>query len=132
MVFERDIKVLLGTTDEDPQVTRINLARGVIHKYEVSFADGCHDMVKVRILRGLHQVWPSNAEGTHKGNGRTLSFREHYPIDFAPHELVVITSSPGTIHDHTITVRFAILPRKILTPWLLTWAEKLGFYSGGE
>lgn len=132
MVYEYDILVEAGQADDDPEILNIPITRGVIHKYEVSFPPGCVNMVKVRIWHGLHQVWPTNPEGYHKGDGYLLSYREHYDLTEKPAILQVRVSSPGTVENHTVTVRFAILGKKILTPWLLTWAEKLGLYGGGE
>lgn len=132
MVHEHDITVIAGTTDANPQITRVKLQKGVIHKYEIYFPPGCTNLVYVRIKHGLYQVWPSNTPGTHKGDGVTLSFREHYELKTQPYEFTVVTSAPSATYNHTITVRFAVLPLSILTPWLLSWGEKLGLYAGGE
>jgi len=132
MVYEHDILVPANTPDSAPVKLDISLTRGVIHKYEVFFPPGCANLVKVSLNQAIHQVWPSNPDGKHKADGTTLSFREHFPIDTEPYLITVTASSPGSNYAHTITVRLALLSRRVLTPWLLSWAEKLGLYSGGE
>lgn len=131
MVFEFDIEVLTTHTITTPKVVDLKLTAGIIHRYEIYFPPGCANLVKVGINRGLHQVWPTNPEGRHKGNEVNLSYREYYDLIKEPHILTIRAYSVGATYDHTITVRFAILTSKILAPWLLSWAEKLGLYGGG-
>lgn len=132
MVYEFDIKVLTTNTIDNPKVVDLKLTAGIIHRYEVYFPPGCNNLVRVGINRGLHQIWPTNPEGRHKGDGATLSYREHYDLVHGPHLITIRAYSIGCRYDHIITVRFAMLTSKILAPWLLTWAEKLGLYGGGE
>ena len=132
MVYEFDIEVLTTNTIDNPKVEDLKLTAGTVHRYEIYFPPGCANLVRVGINRGLHQVWPTNPEGRHKGEGVTLSYREHYDLTSEPYILTVRAYSVGATYDHTITVRVAILGRKILTPWLLSWAEKLGLSGGGE
>jgi len=132
MVYEHDITVIAGTSDTNPQITPIKLTKGIIHKYEIHFPPGCANLVNVRIKKALHQVWPCNPDGFHKADATTLSFREHYPLETEPYQLEVHTSSPSATYNHTITVRFALLPIRVLTPWLMSWREKLGFHATEE
>ena len=132
MVYEFDIDVLVANTINNPKVKDLKLTAGIVHRYEIFFPPGCANLVHVGINRGLHQVWPTNPEGRHKGEGVTLSYREHYDLVHGPHILTVRAYNVDATYDHKITVRFAILTSKILAPWLLSWAEKLGLYGGGE
>lgn len=132
MVYEFDIIVKADNTITNPKVEHLKLTAGIIHRYEVYFPPGCVNLVRVGINRGLHQVWPTNPDGRHKGDGVTLSYREHYDLTKGPHIITIRAYSIDCTEPHTITVRFAILTSKILAPWLLSWAEKLGLYGGGE
>ena len=132
MVYEFDIDVLTTNTIDNPVAVDLELTAGIIHRYEVYFPPGCANLVMVGINRGLHQVWPTNPSGKHKGDEVTLSYREHYDLTKGPHIITIRAYGIGLLYDHKITVRFAILTSKILAPWLLTWAEKLGLYGGGE
>lgn len=132
MVYEFDITVLTTNTITNPKVVDLKLTAGIVHRYEIFFPPGCATLVRVGINRGLHQVWPTNPEGRHKGDAINLSYREHYDLTKEPHILTVRAYGVGCAEPHKITVRFAILTSKILAPWLLSWAEKLGLYSGGE
>jgi len=132
MVYEHDITVDVANTIDNPKLLYARLTSGIIHHYEIYFPPGCANLVHVTVSRGLHQLWPTNPDGTHKGEGTTLSYREYYDISKMPRILIIKAYNVGATYPHTITVRFAVLPRSIIAPWLLTWAEKLGLYAGGE
>jgi len=114
MIYEYDLAVSAGTTQEEPAEQRMKLSRGIIHKLEVSFPPGCNNLVLVTIRRALHQVWPTNPDGQLKANGHTISMPVWYELETEPYELEVKAWSPDCSYDHTITVRIGISPRGVL------------------
>jgi len=66
-------------------------------------------MVDVTIWRSDHQVWPVNLDEAIAGEDAVVSWPESYDLDDEPFSFVVKAWSPGTKHDHVITLRFALL-----------------------
>lgn len=116
MIYEFDIVVPANTSASNPVVQEMRLSRGIIHKLEVQFPYGCRFMVKIAIRRGLHQVWPTNPDGSIKAEGFTVSFPVFYPLEKAPYKLQALAWAPGTTYSHTVTVRLGIEPREVLMP----------------
>lgn len=73
-------------------------------------------MVYVAIRRGLHQLWPTNPEGSLNADNFTIVINEFYPLTSAPYKLTLQGWSPDTSYPHTIEVRFGILPAEVLMP----------------
>lgn len=116
MIFEYDLTIPANTSVAVPAKGEMKVARGIIHKVEVTFPAGCNRAVLVTIRRALHQVWPTNPDGQLKANNYTISFPVWYEIDQPPYEMQVYGWSPGTTYPHVITVRLGISSREVLDP----------------
>ena len=85
------------------------LSPGRIVRVDIQFPDGCVALVGVRIFRSTHQVWPGNPDGDIRANGVVVTWPEDYDLTDAPYELTLRGYSPGTVYQHKVRVRFAIL-----------------------
>ena len=116
MIYEYDLTVPANTPAADPVSVDMALSPGIIHRLEVSWPAGCNNMVHIAVKRGLHQVWPTNPDGTLKGNMYTLSIPVWYELEDYPANLEAYGWSPGASYNHTVTIRLAIERREILQP----------------
>jgi len=116
MIYEYDLAIPANTLATAPVSQEMPLARGIIHKIELSYPAGCNNMVLVALKRGLHQVSPLNTQGQHKSNFHTISFATWYEMLDLPYQLEAYGWSPGTTYSHTVTIRIGILPKEVLMP----------------
>ncbi|MBA7578721.1 hypothetical protein ES708_20586 [subsurface metagenome] len=109
MFYDYAITVKAKTKENDPEEAELELTKGIIHRVEVEFYPGPRRYVFIRILHGLHQVWPTNPEGTFRTDAYTIGFDEYYELKAAPYKLRVIGYSPDADYDHVVTVRIGII-----------------------
>jgi hypothetical protein len=116
MIYEYNLTIPANTPASDPAYLEMPLGPGIIHKLEVEFPLGCNKAVLVALLRGLHQIWPTNPDGALSANAYTISYPEYQPLEEAPFQVEAYGWSPGTAYSHTITIRIGVLPREVLEP----------------
>ena len=109
MFFEYPVTVPAGTLKAAPVVEELPLAAGAITRVDVQFPAGCSGMVHVSIWRSDHQLWPVNLDNDIAGEDAIVSWPESYDLEDEPFSVIAKAWSPGTTHDHTITLRFALL-----------------------
>jgi hypothetical protein len=132
MFFAWDIDIAAGTLEAEPIIQILKLSAGIIVKVEIKFPDGCHGMVKIKLLRNEAQLIPLNLGNWVTGDAETVTTPEYYELSETPTQLKFIGCSPGTTFKHTITVRITILPKPIasLLPvmdLLTRMMQRLGF-----
>lgn len=112
MLYTADVPVKADTSEDDPEIQILGVARGIISWVSVLFPPGCHGMVYCTIASHEHQIAPSTEKMTMSGNGAPIEWDEYYECYQPPYELKIKAWSPGTTSNHTISVRVAVLPRK--------------------
>ncbi len=125
MFYEFVLTVPAGTPATAPEELECDLDYGIITLAEVSFPPGPRRYVYVCIDDKLHQVWPTNPEGTFRGDNWTIRFTARHPLLETPYMLKLRGWSPDATHDHDITVRFEILPPEEAYPYM----ESVGLLS---
>lgn len=131
MLYEVDIDVLTTDTVANKRTTVVKLTNGVIHQLSVYFPPGCSNLVHIAINRGLYQIFPSNPQGTIKGDAINVEGKDFYTIVEAPYEVKIHAWSDGTNYDHTITVRLWFMKVWQLMPfsdeiYMLSLKESVG------
>ena len=116
MLYAYELVVPANTPESAPVSQVMKLTVGVVHKLEVFFPAGNLHLVKVVIMDGLHQVWPTNPDGQLKADNYTISYPVWYELTGEPYELTAYGWSPGTTYNHTITIRLGLDRREILLP----------------
>ena len=116
MFYEFDITVPANTPALTPVSSTLKLTHGVIHRVEVQFLAGCSGLVHAQIYQGGHQLYPTNPDGSFKGDSYVVAFDTYYLFESAPYDLKVLAWSDGTTYEHTITVRIGIMDKEILSP----------------
>lgn len=111
-----------------PHTIDMQLTAGVIHQVDVLFQDGCDHKINVQIFDGSFQLWPSNRDGTLKGNATVISFREFLdlPGGFTHLTAKVWTDDAGTTAD--IIIQIGLLPKRVIQP--LSFDELLAAAAG--
>uniref|UniRef100_A0A6H1ZYQ6 Uncharacterized protein n=1 Tax=viral metagenome TaxID=1070528 RepID=A0A6H1ZYQ6_9ZZZZ len=110
MDYNVTLAVPKATPATAPAEVVVELAPGLIVEVRVGFPDGCADYVHAVILRGIHQVWPTNPDGNYSWNDYTYVFQESYVVDDEPLELRVLGWNDDTRNLHTVTLGFNMLP----------------------
>lgn len=113
MFYAWDIEVPANTLVSEPERRTLPITIGVITRISVKFARGCHGMVKVRLERFKHQLFPESAGEWVTGDNEAVTTEEYFEIREVPPELVFLGCSPGTDFAHTVTVRVTVLPKRI-------------------
>jgi len=125
MVYVFDFTVPKNTTKETQQLKRLKLCYGIIHQIDIVFPSGCCGLVHAHIDDALHQVWPTNPDGTFSGDGAPISGKVFHELAVEPFELQLWAWNEDDSYDHTITVRIWILK-----PWhLLPFSEQMWRYA---
>lgn len=110
MFYDYAFLIHAGTTKVAPEEQFINLVSGVIHKIEIEFPAGCRGTANLAIYHGAHQVWPSNIDEAFNTEDFTIVIDEVEKLPAGPNLFRLVGWSPNACYDHTISVRFGILP----------------------
>lgn len=110
MFHEFDLLVPAFTAKASSAVETAALTKGHVTAVEIMFPRGCAGQVFVVVERGESQLWPSNPDGAHKGDGVVLRWDEDYPLPDEPLTLTLRGWAPAARFDHTITFRFEMVP----------------------
>lgn len=113
MFWAWDITVTAGTTATDPKTQILKISKGVITRVDVKFPAGCHGLVKVRLFKSEFQLVPLSKGEWVTGDDESVPTEGYYDLETSPAQLKFVGCSPGTSHDHTVTVRVTVLPKQI-------------------
>ena len=116
MYYEFDLTIPANTAAESPAELKVYLAAGIVKQVEVQIPRGCRSLVHTVAIRGIHQVWPSNPDGSHKGDGARIVFNEDYDLVQPPHSLLLRGWSPDTSYPHIVTWRFQLVAAPVPEP----------------
>lgn len=112
MIYAFHIATPANTTEADPLKTQLQLCQGVIHQVDIVFPPGCAGLAHLKILKGVHQAFPTLPATHFAGDDDILSYREHLELSHEPYILDAITWNEDDTYSHTITVRLGILKKK--------------------
>ena len=125
MIYSIAVTTPKNTPESAPLRTELPLEVGIIHKVELDFPSGNQFLHRVQMHRYGSYIFPKNAQGLFTADGFVISFRENVEITDDPRGIWIHSWNLDEDNDHTVLVRIGILPKAILTPWLLTWQEKV-------
>jgi len=116
MFYDFSFTIPANTTKKSPLREDINLTHGIIHRVEIGFPAGCAGLVYLQIVQGLHQIWPTNADGSFNTDDYTIAFNEYEDMTTEPFTLTLIGWNLDDTYDHTLEIRIGILPMIVLKP----------------
>jgi len=111
--YEFDLTIPANTPEASPAELTVVMASGIIEQIEVQIPRGQRSLVHTIAIRGAHQLWPSNPDGTIKGDDARIVWGEDYDISEPPHTLTLQGWSPDTVHSHVVTWRFNVTPAPV-------------------
>lgn len=110
MIYETAITIPANTSRTNPQRTDIKLTAGILSRLNVQFPPGCVGLAHISIWWQSHQLYPTNPDADISADDYTVDFEVYFPLDTAPYVLSVRGYNEDDTYDHTITVRFGVLP----------------------
>ena len=116
MYYDYAFTIPANTTQTAPTTQACHLCHGVIHRVEIDFPYGCAGLVHLQILHALHQLWPTNPEGAFNADDFVIGYNEHHALADTPPILTLQGWNLDDTFDHTLQVRFGILPYAVLLP----------------
>jgi hypothetical protein len=115
-------------TEADPHVVDLALTAGVIHQVDILFQFGCYHQIFAQIFDGNLQLWPSNRDGSIRGDSTVVSFREFYELVPGSTRLKAKIWTTLTENFTEIIIQIGVLPKAILQP--LSFDELLRAATG--
>jgi len=106
-----------GTPESAPVVKELFLTYGIVVWLGIPWLPGPNSLVKVRIYRLEHQIFPLNPDEPACGDSFLEGGIEHLGIYEPPFNLVARGYSPDCTHDHTVTILVNVLPELVAEPW---------------
>jgi hypothetical protein len=106
-----------GTKEDEPVEKELNLTYGVIKHIGIPWDMAANRLVKVRLLRFRHQIFPINTDEPACGSGNIEGGEEHLELLEFPFVLTALGYAPDTSYDHEVTILINVLPLLVAEPW---------------
>lgn len=110
MFYEFDLTIPANTPASAPAELTVSMDAGIIKQVEVQLPRGLRSLVHTVAVRSYHQLWPSNPDGSIKGDNARIVWGEDYNLTQPPYSVILRGWSPGTSYSHVVTWRFAVSP----------------------
>lgn len=134
MFYDFTLTVPKNTAATSPEEIRMQLTKGVIHRVEIDFPIGTRALVHVIVMRGGHQLFPTNPDGDMATDGHVIAWDEHEELNDEPLELVAKGWSTANTYDYDVALRFGILSKEVMYPFtgLLGTLRRVLTFLGGK
>ena len=119
MFYSWPITVVAANTVLSKAEIEMPMSAGVIHQVDILFPDDCDHNIRVQVFDASFQLWPSNRNGTIRGDACVISFRDFYEMRTDNNILKAFAWWEGTSTEQTIWLQIGVLPRSILQPFSL-------------
>jgi len=119
MFYSWPIAVAAGNTVSNKKEIEMTMSAGVIHQVDILFPDDCDHNIRVQIFDANLQLFPSNRDGTIRGDATVVSFRDFYELKPENNILKAYAWWADTETAQTVWVQIGVLPRSILQPFSL-------------
>lgn len=114
MYYDVSFTIPANTAKAAPLEQQVKLCHGVIHRVEIGFPSGCAGLVHLQVRHGLYQVWPTNAQGSFNTDDYTIPIDDYFELFEEPYILTLVGWNLDDTYDHTLEVRFGILPLSVI------------------
>ena len=119
MFYSYELAVAAGNIESNKKEVDMELTAGVIHQVDVLFPDTCDHNIRVQIFDANFQLWPSNRDGTIRGDASVISFREFYELKSDNNTLTAYAWWEDTETAESVYIQIGLLPRAIMQPFSL-------------
>ena len=110
MFFDFSVTIPFSTAESSPLEEVLKLSSGVIHHVEVGFPWGCAGLVSVQLEHMDHQLWPLNPCGAFNSDDEVIAWDDRFELTSPYNWLKARCWNLDDTFDHTIELRFGILP----------------------
>ena len=110
MFFDYSVTIPFSTTQAAWLEQDLKLSAGVIHHVEVGFPWGCAGLVYVTLWHMDHQLWPLNPGGAFNSDDEVIAWDDRFELTSPYNWLRARLWNLDDTFDHTIELRFGILP----------------------
>ena len=119
MFYAWPIVVAAENTESNKATIDMPMSSGIIHQIDIVFPDTCDHDIRVQIFDASFQLWPSNRDGTIRGDAGVISFRDFYEMRAENNILKGVAWLTTASKASTIWIQVGVLPRAILQPFSL-------------
>ena len=119
MFYAWPIVVAAGNTESNKASIDMPMSSGIIHQVDIMFPDTCDHDIRVQVFDASFQLWPSNRDGTVRGDAAVVSFRDFYEMTINNNILKGYAWLTDAAKASTIWIHIGVLPRAILQPFSL-------------
>jgi len=119
MFYAFPIVVAAGNIASNPAKIDMPMSSGIIHQVDIMFPDTCDHDIRVQVFDASFQLWPSNRDGTVRGDAAVVSFRDFYEMTANNNVLTGVAWLTDASKASTIWIQVGVLPRSILQPFSL-------------
>lgn len=119
MFYSWPITIAAGNTASNKAKIDMPMSAGVIHQVDILFPDDADHYIRVQVFDASFQLWPSNRNGSIRGDATIISFRDFYQMKSANNNLTGFAWWEGVETATTIWIQIGVLPLSILQPFSL-------------
>lgn len=119
MFYSWPIVVAAGNISTNKAKIEMPMSAGVIHQVDIMFPDTCDHDICVQVFDASLQLWPSNRDGTVRGDAAVISFRDFYEIGPGNNILTALAWLTDVSKASTIWIHIGVLPKSVLQPFSL-------------
>ena len=119
MFYSYELAVTAAHIASNKKEVEMDLSAGIIHQVDILFPDDCDHNIRVQIFDASFQLWPSNRNGTIRGDATIVSFRDFYELKSENNTLTAYAWWEDTETVQSIFVQVGLLPRAIMQPFSL-------------
>lgn len=116
MLFQKDIVIPASTTEADPVIETLKIAKGIISKIMIRPRAGHRYLAHLTVRYHESQIAPSTEKMDLAGDFFPIDWEEYYEVYQPPFELKLTGWNDDDTFSHTFTVYVVILPRKAILP----------------
>jgi hypothetical protein len=110
LFYEFDLVLPKNTTEQVPVTLTVQLNPGRLVGVSVQFPRGCVGLAETVARRASHQLFPTNTDGTVRGENAIIAWAEDQVLEEEPYLLELVGWNADDSWPHTLTWRFNILP----------------------
>ena len=119
MFYAWPITVAAENDASNPAEITMPMSAGVIHQVDVLFPINSNNYIHVQVFDASLQLWPTNRNGTIRGNASVISFRDFYEMKTDNNTLKGLAWWEDVETTNTIIIQVGVLNRAILQPFSL-------------
>lgn len=132
MDYGQWITIPITATKASPQKTRVKLPKGRVVQVLVYIPKGHMGLTYIRIMHGVHQLWPQPTDEYYRGDGIPFVIPDNRKITQFPYRVTIETANVDTLHSHDVFVSIIVLEEveeteKGIMKRMGDWMSNLGF-----